>query len=323
MGTRARAWAWLTWAWITTKLVRPQWLRRPDEALASSATQLRGRRLEARAVGLSIAVHGALLLLILVGIQRPYVGPQAGDDEPSVVAVGLIEESLSDATNLEPSNLPPPTTVAAPSPRKAPVSAGRSVAAAPVPGTRGQQAALAVPRVSSIVSGEPESPAPAHEPQGRGPRTALLANKFAAETVFTSRTALDADRSDDDKVASPDANGGEATPVALGAGSRPDQPITSGPVFVSSDVATYLRSQDYFPPLPAALRQGGARYKAQLEICVATDGHVTEVDFRQHAAPDLDTVLRAAVRSWRYRPLMVNGRPAPFCHQMIVSYELG
>jgi len=35
-----------------------------------------------------------------------------------------------------------------------------------------------------------------------------------------------------------------------------------------------------------------------------------------------DHTLRAAIRSWRYRPLVVNGAPTPFCHFMKIKYAL-
>ena len=101
------------------------------------------------------------------------------------------------------------------------------------------------------------------------------------------------------------------------------RPARSTPVFLTADVASYLRSQDDFPALPASLRRQGARYQAKLEICVAADGRVTDVGFRSREAAALDSVLQAAVRGWRYRPFVVDGVPTPFCHNLIVSYEIG
>jgi outer membrane biosynthesis protein TonB len=115
------------------------------------------------------------------------------------------------------------------------------------------------------------------------------------------------------------------SPVRGGSGAAidPTRAPRSTPVFLPADVATYLRAQDEFPSLPSSLRHRGAHYQAKLEICVAADGRVTDVGFRSEPAPALDSVLQAAVRGWRYRPFLVDGVATPFCHRMIVSYEIG
>ncbi|HEY0707960.1 MAG TPA: hypothetical protein VGG33_14245 [Polyangia bacterium] len=99
-------------------------------------------------------------------------------------------------------------------------------------------------------------------------------------------------------------------------------PAANNPVYVPAEVASYLRKQDSFPSLPASLRRPGAHYLASMEICVAQDGRVSDVGFDRNSPRDLGVALGAAVRGWRYRPLVVDGRASPFCHRLTVSYEI-
>jgi hypothetical protein len=32
-------------------------------------------------------------------------------------------------------------------------------------------------------------------------------------------------------------------------------------------------------------------------------------------------VVLAAAKTWQYQPRLVNGKPAPFCHGVVIKYE--
>jgi hypothetical protein len=82
------------------------------------------------------------------------------------------------------------------------------------------------------------------------------------------------------------------------------------------NIARALRIYDTFPSF-------GSRTGADVDVrvCVSAQGAVSDasVDDRQSGA--FSDTLRAAILSWRYRPLMVNGLPTPFCHLMHISYR--
>ena len=64
-----------------------------------------------------------------------------------------------------------------------------------------------------------------------------------------------------------------------------------------------------------------APYIVKLEICVGTDGRVRDAVLRSSASARLDPVVLAAAKTWQYQPRLVNGKPAPFCHGVVIKYE--
>jgi hypothetical protein len=81
-----------------------------------------------------------------------------------------------------------------------------------------------------------------------------------------------------------------------------------------------LRVYDVYPTMPHSMWQG-RRYAVAVDICVSDHGSVSDVTVRGGAAPAMDSVLRDAVQTWRYRPRLVAGRAVPFCHEMNIFYS--
>jgi len=90
---------------------------------------------------------------------------------------------------------------------------------------------------------------------------------------------------------------------------------------IDHDEATALRTRDSFPRLPESVWPEWRPYIVKLEICVAEDGRVREAVLRSSASPRLDPIVRAAAETWQYRPRLVDGKPAPFCHGVVIKYE--
>ena len=103
--------------------------------------------------------------------------------------------------------------------------------------------------------------------------------------------------------------------VEAGWTRRQDRP------FVSHKEATTLRTDDYFPRLPAALWTEREPYVVVIELCVTEEGRVSEAALLSRASARLDPVVLAAVRSWRYSPRLEGGKPHPFCHGVVIKYE--
>jgi outer membrane biosynthesis protein TonB len=100
-----------------------------------------------------------------------------------------------------------------------------------------------------------------------------------------------------------------------------DVPPREGSPIISHDEATTLRTRDSFPRLPESEWPGFRPYIVKLEICVAEDGRVREAALLSSASARLDPVVLAAAKTWRYRPRLVEGKPTPFCHGVVIKYE--
>ena len=85
--------------------------------------------------------------------------------------------------------------------------------------------------------------------------------------------------------------------------------------------STELRTYDVFPPLPASQWTGERPYVIVLDVCVSGEGEVSDVDLIKPASRTLDPVVLAAVRTWRYRPRLVEGQAHAFCHVVAIKYE--
>jgi protein TonB len=107
------------------------------------------------------------------------------------------------------------------------------------------------------------------------------------------------------------------TPPASPVAARVDQPSD-----VTPSEATYLRTYETFPSLPRSLWVTGRVYNVMTRVCVSAEGRVSGVAVRSGAEPELDQLLVSTMRSWRYRPRLVDGAARPFCHLMKVQYAV-
>jgi hypothetical protein len=91
--------------------------------------------------------------------------------------------------------------------------------------------------------------------------------------------------------------------------------------YLSESVGKYFRTYEVYPSLIDSYWSGGTTtYLLAVEICVSTDGEVSNVTFQQGANEDVDKLVATAIRSWRYRPRIVGGSPRPFCHPIRIEY---
>jgi hypothetical protein len=102
----------------------------------------------------------------------------------------------------------------------------------------------------------------------------------------------------------------------------PPSPARTSPppiTYVPASVAQSLRLDDPYPDLPDNMR-GSRPLTALVEICVSDRGLVHRVTLDRTTPPALAQILAGAIRTWRYRPLIAQGHPQPFCHAMQISY---
>jgi hypothetical protein len=93
----------------------------------------------------------------------------------------------------------------------------------------------------------------------------------------------------------------------------------NGPVMLAPNVGTGLRLTDvnkspHTPRLPRRLSRAGMTLWGLYKVCVDVDGAVTWVNTMKSADTiAVDARWKTAIRTWRYRPHQVDGKPRPFC----------
>jgi protein TonB len=76
------------------------------------------------------------------------------------------------------------------------------------------------------------------------------------------------------------------------------------------------------PPFPPSLRRAGVVYRVLAKICVGTSGAVEKITIMKGADPQLDEGVTSTVKSsWRFRPLMANAMPVPFCYPATFEFK--
>ena len=159
------------------------------------------------------------------------------------------------------------------------------------------------PTPADIESAQPireASRAPRGEPRRRRPRrVAIVARPAAFESVSPPPQAAPAE------VIQPEAL--PATPQSRR--------------WLDGDEARDLRVHDSLPLLPEGLRASRVNEAVLFEICVSEKGTIESVTVPDAGGGVLVSALRTAIWSWRYRPLLINGSPAPFCHSTRIRYE--
>lgn len=102
----------------------------------------------------------------------------------------------------------------------------------------------------------------------------------------------------------------------------PPPPPVAGPIRVAGQIdAPELlhRVNPAYPDVAVAARIQGT---VILEAIVGETGRVEEVKVLRSVNPLLDREAVAAVRQWRYSPLILNGRPARFILTVTLSFNL-
>jgi protein TonB len=98
-----------------------------------------------------------------------------------------------------------------------------------------------------------------------------------------------------------------------------------GPRLVAPQVARALllidpNDERYRVSLPPALERAGATLSAIVRVCVSAQGAVTEVRIVRGAGPAVDAQIPSVLGRWRYRALLLDGKPTPFCYPL--RYEI-
>ncbi|MES1171784.1 MAG: energy transducer TonB [Bacteroidota bacterium] len=97
-------------------------------------------------------------------------------------------------------------------------------------------------------------------------------------------------------------------------GGTASAPVAVASKFLPPQMGAQQKISGADPDFPAHLRKSGANFLVMAKICVAAAGAVESVTLLKRAEPTLDNNVVTRVKTWRFRPLMANGTPAPFCY---------
>jgi hypothetical protein len=79
-------------------------------------------------------------------------------------------------------------------------------------------------------------------------------------------------------------------------------------------------ADEYRVKLPPSLARAEMKLSAVVKLCVSAEGKVSDVKLLKPADPAVDTQIPLVLSRWRYRPLLTDGRPTPFCY--VLQYEI-
>jgi hypothetical protein len=237
----------------------------------------------------SLGAHAALVAAALAGGSSHAGAPRSGGFfAPGMTETTVVIELVAPSDlAVEPSPEPAPRDAVTAAPRTVPRHARAAHRSRPAPVAMVTEAPAEVRPVEPTLHGDPDEEAPDAEEAPRGPALASLRGAGGAGTSVTAQLP---------------------------------QPIQQNPVV--SLKWGYRRIEQSFPRLPQSLWVHGKIYSVELQLCVAADGQVSQVGLRRGAARELDEVVVATARTWRYRPYTVDGVARPFCHLMKIDYEV-
>ena len=278
-----------------------------------------------RSLLFSCALHGVIVLIVLATTPRRAARESAGAVEIAVdaalppIAVAIDIDVPADVGGGGPAHPTEPAVVAsARTHRRWPVAA-RAVAADAPPATGGASGLVAPPATDDGVV-EVAQAAPA-------PGASGTPSDQPAGAIDGAGTGAGAGNGLGDGLGDGfgDGAGGPAMTRELHARVLGNEVLDvrprEGVPTISHDEATALRTRDSFPRLPESVWPEWRPYIVRLEICVGEDGRVREAALRSSASARLDPIVVAAAKTWQYRPRLVDGGPAPFCHGVVIKYE--
>lgn len=175
------------------------------------------------------------------------------------------------------------------------------------------------PVTSTTPSAEKPNPQPkSHRPDKpkRIPHTSSTAAPARAETTTAmQQQAPSAAPSSSPAPPSPPA---AASPTG---GSRPP-PQTSEPIRTSATDASYA-STNRLPPYPRISQSNDEEGTVVLRVLVKADGTAGSVEIKQTSGfPRLDEAAKNTVRTWRFSPATVDGKPVAEWYQLAIPFTL-
>jgi periplasmic protein TonB len=257
------------------------------ETVAPEAFVPRTRRIFYETLPVSIAVHvvaaGAVLASMIWNVVLPTQSPKM-----------IVAYSLTQVPDPPPPPPPPPK----PEPPK-PFLALPKVAPPP-PAAPAQIVAPtiipdAIPEVVPPVVVPPPPPPPAAAPAAAD--AAGVSNGIAGGQIGGTSKTL-----------------GTAGGITFGEDGR---------VHVDRSVKLPLKEVDHeFPHYPDAAKKKRLEGSCVVRYTVGKNGRIIDIAILNHAVdPMFDEETLNTIRSWRYRPMMMNGKPVEVVHEVEVNFQ--
>lgn len=115
--------------------------------------------------------------------------------------------------------------------------------------------------------------------------------------------------------------GGVLGGIETGAPPPPPKPVSQGPVRVGGAIKAPELTHRVNPVYPPAAQSAQVEGSVMLEATVDGNGRVQSVRVaRSHAL--LEAAAIAAVKQWRYEPLLLNGQPTPFILTVTINFSI-
>lgn len=93
-------------------------------------------------------------------------------------------------------------------------------------------------------------------------------------------------------------------------------------VRIASGVVAGLKIGGTTPVYPVSARESHITGTVVLQAVIGRDGHVHRLRVRSAPDPDLAISALAAVRTWTYKPYLLNGEPVAIDTTVVVNYDL-
>ena len=74
--------------------------------------------------------------------------------------------------------------------------------------------------------------------------------------------------------------------------------------------------------IPPELNRAGVKMFALIKICVSRSGEVRSATLVKSMDPSADPLLIAKIKTWKYRPITIEGHPVPFCYNLRYDVEI-
>jgi outer membrane biosynthesis protein TonB len=164
-------------------------------------------------------------------------------------------------------------------------------------------------------------PPPGRPPKPDRPRTATANKVVRPKTnAIVAPTEPTKDQKDTEEPGGTDPNGDEhGDPDTVGQGKPVETIPTLPPNVGKGFLAIDPQLPQYRPRMPPGY--AGRTVSALLRVCTDRNGNVVEVKVLKGYDPSVDAAFVSALRSWRYSPFKVDGRPVPFCTNVAYSVQ--
>lgn len=103
----------------------------------------------------------------------------------------------------------------------------------------------------------------------------------------------------------------------------PPAPAAPAPKFLPPQMGERQTIYAPEPDVPTQLLTKGANYKVGVKICVGTAGELLSATLMRGAHPTLDANVLAAVKKYRFKPLLTGtGTGVPFCFVRVFDFRI-